>query len=73
MHVADPGSALVVVRIEEATRVKYVKGRRTQVTITAAVCAVYLDGIDVGRTTSIDVARMVPTSRGYRYVGEGPP
>ena len=48
-------------------------GSYQNVEITKAKCQVYRNGVDAGRTTKINVERMIPTARGMQYVGEGPP
>jgi hypothetical protein len=40
---------------------------------THARCAVYQGGVATGRFVTVACARLVPGSRGYRYVGEGAP
>lgn len=57
---------VVILKIEEDI---VQRGR----TIDAALCDVYIDGARTGRKVTIDVARLLPTSTGYRYVGDGPP
>ena len=58
---------------EKAKRSRAIDSYGANTPALRARCAVYRSGVKQPRETWIACARLIPTSSGYTYVGEGPP